>query len=1031
MAVARTLTTDRIPLVFGRFWPWLAVAALALPALARWWRPDLPAGADTAIHLLRAVEMDWAIRHGVLFPRWSPDLVFGFGYPLFNVHGPVAQYVIVALHAVGLNFLASTLAAFALADLLAAWGAFALARLIWRSEWAGLLTSVAYVYSPYILGSLYRGSPAEALALGLLPWLLWAFLQLIRAPGLDRLALAAGLYALFPLLHNPSTVLASLALVAVTLAAVLRAAWPGRTVAGVLARLRAPALAVGLGLALSGFYWLPALAEIGAIQIERAYAPNVLNYRFNFVPLAELLSAPQPFDPLLIGWHAPRSYGWPQAALAGLAVGLALWGRPVRAAWPKLALALLGAAACGFLALPAALWVWDHLRGLSLVQFPARLLGPGSLALALAAGAVCRPFAPLRAGTIPPTPILALSAAAIIVFGLAWTFQHADLLALANPTLTDLHDWERRTGSIGTTTAGEYLPVAVKEVPPADKLAARYAVGAPIERLDPASLPPGATSNSELAGLTTQRVTVDSPVAFEAVFDVFYFPGWRATVDGAPVDIRPTDPHGLIVVPVPAGAHTIELRFGTTPPRMAGGVISGGGLLVWLGIVIIVVRRGLPVPPVVPAVVGRRWSVVAFVGLALLALRLWAGASGTTWYARTRFDGAAVAGIDQQRDLDFGGQMGLLGYDGAQQVVPSGTAVDVTLYWRAAQPLTEDYSTSLALVDEEGFVYAEANSQHPAGLPTSRWGVEQYGRDVHRLQLAAGTPPGTYHLVANVFRPSDLAALTAGMAVGTVEVTRAARPATLEPPQTIGASFGPIELAGAELGLAEVAVGDDLPLTLYWRASAPASEDRLALIVLIDAGGQIAAEASLPPVGTHFPLTAWRPGDEWLARRALRIPAGVAAGAYTVAVSLVGPAAVPAPVAIGRVSVTAPERSFTAPPVANALSARFGDVAALAGWELEANRLKLVWRALNSPDMRYTVFVHVRDAAGELFSQRDAPPGSGFRPTTSWLRGEYIQDEYLLDLPPGTFSLAVGLYDQRTGERLRLPDGADWVELLP
>src|SRR5262249_35186416 len=78
-----------------------------------------------------------------------------------------------------------------------------------------------------------------------------------------------------------------------------------------------------------------------------------------------------------------------------------------------------------------------------------------------------------------------------------------------------------------------------------------------------------------------------------------------------------------------------------------------------------------------------------------------------------------------------------------------------------------------------------------------------------------------------------------------------------------------------------------------------------------------------------------------------------------------------------------------------------------------------------------TVFVHVRDAAGELYSQRDAPPGNGFRPTTSWLAGEYVVDEYTLDLPEGGYSLAVGLYDQRTGERLALPRGADQVALQP
>ena len=70
---------------------------------------------------------------------------------------------------------------------------------------------------------------------------------------------------------------------------------------------------------------------------------------------------------------------------------------------------------------------------------------------------------------------------------------------------------------------------------------------------------------------------------------------------------------------------------------------------------------------------------------------------------------------------------------------------------------------------------------------------------------------------------------------------------------------------------------------------------------------------------------------------------------------------------------------YAAPPVANVLTAQFGDVAELVGWSLEGNRLRLAWKALSTPDTRYTVFVHVRDAAGALASQRDAPPGGGFQ----------------------------------------------------
>ncbi len=56
--------------------------------------------------------------------------------------------------------------------------------------------------------------------------------------------------------------------------------------------------------------------------------------------------------------------------------------------------------------------------------------------------------------------------------------------------------------------------------------------------------------------------------------NVMYFPGWQATVDGAPVALRVAGAEGLMELDVPAGEHTIEVRMGSTPPRTLGTAIS-------------------------------------------------------------------------------------------------------------------------------------------------------------------------------------------------------------------------------------------------------------------------------------------------------------------------------------------------------------------------------------------------------------------------------------------------------------------------
>jgi len=72
----------------------------------------------------------------------------------------------------------------------------------------------------------------------------------------------------------------------------------------------------------------------------------------------------------------------------------------------------------------------------------------------------------------------------------------------------------------------------------------------------------------------------------------YYFPGFRAKVDGQPVDLRVSDPNGLMEVDVPAGPHTVDVRMGATPARTAGTLISWATGLVLVGLWAIG-RRGL------------------------------------------------------------------------------------------------------------------------------------------------------------------------------------------------------------------------------------------------------------------------------------------------------------------------------------------------------------------------------------------------------------------------------------------------------
>jgi hypothetical protein len=73
--------------------------------------------------------------------------------------------------------------------------------------------------------------------------------------------------------------------------------------------------------------------------------------------------------------------------------------------------------------------------------------------------------------------------------------------------------------------------------------------------------------------------------------------------------------------------------------------------------------------------------------------------------------------------------------------------------------------------------------------------------------------------------------------------------------------------------------------------------------------------------------------------------------------------------------------------------------------------------------------VHALGTDGEIASQADFEPQAGGRPTTSWLAGEVLVERIALDLPPGSPGFRVGWYDPATSERLRLPNGDEFVLL--
>ncbi len=85
----------------------------------------------------------------------------------------------------------------------------------------------------------------------------------------------------------------------------------------------------------------------------------------------------------------------------------------------------------------------------------------------------------------------------------------------------------------------------------------------------------------------------------------------------------------------------------------------------------------------------------------------------------------------------------------------------------------------------------------------------------------------------------------------------------------------------------------------------------------------------------------------------------------------------------------------------------------------------LHWRALDAPGRNLSVYVQVLAPSGRKVGQRDSFPGGGLAPTVYWRAGDELIERVTVplepDLPPGEYTVLVGLYDLAPPAHLFLP----------
>ena len=870
----------------GPRWPFYPILLLSFLLIAPLWEaPGLPNSADGPLHLHRSAAVARAFAAGLFWPRWFPDVYQGLGAPTFHYYSPLFYFLTAALHSLGLALDSAAKAVISGLFVLSGLAAYAWLRRLLGAA-GGLIGAAIFLSQPHIFREFYfQGDYPQLIAILLLPVCLWAFTCLGQMNRRRDWLCAPLALAALVLAHNLTAMIgAGLLAVYWLLLLAHTGEWRGfvrGAVAAVVAAL------------LSAFFWMPALGDVGLVQVQNLQR-GFFDFRHYFLSWAELLSPIPAFDRRAANPPFPHAPGWASLAAIGLGSITAFRLFFQRLARPETATAsrpgfwaLAGgtiALASLLLTLPVSLPVWDGTPGLNLLQFPSRLLAITAIGAALCAGAAL-------AALPPQGQDWAVPAALLLIVGLTAVFLFPRHPFLRFPAISpdQTRQAEIDNSLWGMTSGNEFLP--------------RWA-------RPPTSAGPSAPPSPpvELHWQTPHAARFVSPTGADSAFPlpIHYFPAWAVLGANGPIRTGPTA-DGLLAVRGATASQSLRLIWAGTAWQRRGQTLALVGLLFWLLLLWRGKKGSAPgravagAPPAAakPGVQTGRRALAAL--LCLLALRQGIVWTGSDWF-QPRSPANAVSRAVHPLAVTIGGgededagQIQLLGWDPLYRgEIQPGDRLGVRLYWQPVAPLPAALHSFLHLYSaDRKRSWAIVQNQNPGRIPTTAWLPALYYVDDLVLDIAADQPPGNFGLAVGLVTEAGERLAVAGgedglLELGRVEISpqRAGPRQPLQPEARVAAQVGDDLLV---LGYDLLPAPGGPILRTYWEAKATPAQELSFFVHLLSPTGERLAQWDGPPLDGLVATRRWLAGRLYIDRRPLPLPQGLAPGLYTIHVGLYDP----------------------------------------------------------------------------------------------------------------------------------------------
>lgn len=504
---------------------------------------------DLTHHVVRQIDMDKLLSEGQFPPRWSGELNNGYGYPVFLFNYPLPAMLGEVFHKIGFNFVTSVKAVLLTSMVLSVLGMFLFLKSYLSTNLAPFLGAMFYLYAPHRFLNIYvSAAVGSALGDALVPFVFWSMVEIKKS---QKWVLKGALFfALLVLSHNITTLIFSPLILGFAVVLILQSEQK-------VAILKKLLLMFLLGIALSAWFWLPALVEKQYILFDQIYQGF---YKDQFINLWQLIRSPWGY-----GLSHPQnpqpgdmSYqlGLIQIAVMLLLLGSAWFFRRIREFRVIGGISLSLFALSIFLMQKISLPLWQNLPFLSLVQFPLRFQAISIFSASIGAALLIKylPFKKLLFGLL-------------LILVIYANRNHWNINEKFDPG-EDYYLSQKTT----TASFNEHLPKwgRAMERPALSKLEFMKGAG-------------NINVLKNESAFVLAEVEAKTPAVLR--FNQFFFPGWEMKVDERPVKfnyLTEGESYGLPVFNVMGGKHLIMAEFKNTSIRSLADTISLIGVIVWV-----------------------------------------------------------------------------------------------------------------------------------------------------------------------------------------------------------------------------------------------------------------------------------------------------------------------------------------------------------------------------------------------------------------------------------------------------------------